>query len=210
MRLQQPHLYRKLLSETELFDDCAVTVDVLLLEIAEKVSSVTDHLKKTASGVMVVVVSAEMFGKGVDARCKDRDLYFGRTCIAFVCAVLFDDTLLFVFLHHGLFPPFKNKCRNSCPSTRRRVCEDLLNRRPTAVQSTKKAACGKALSTTPCSRTHTRRVKYNIKQSKSKHFFEIFLHFFKNFSSQVHFTPAILQIIAKKMPKKLEEIAFIW
>lgn len=39
----------ELLSETELFDDCAVTVDVLLLEIAEKVSSVTDHLEKTTS-----------------------------------------------------------------------------------------------------------------------------------------------------------------
>ena len=39
----------ELLSESEFFDDCAVALDVFLLEISEKISSVTDHLEKTSS-----------------------------------------------------------------------------------------------------------------------------------------------------------------
>ena len=38
-----------LLSDSELVDYSAVSFDILLLEVAEKVSSLTDHLKKTAS-----------------------------------------------------------------------------------------------------------------------------------------------------------------
>ena len=41
-------------SETELFDDSAVTFDIVVLEVAEKVASVTYHLVKTAAEVMVL------------------------------------------------------------------------------------------------------------------------------------------------------------
>lgn len=52
---KSPPLYGKqgraflLLSDAELIDDSAVSVDILLHEVAEKVSSLTDHFKKTAS-----------------------------------------------------------------------------------------------------------------------------------------------------------------
>ena len=49
---------------------------------------------------MVVVVGAQMLCESVDTRSEDRDLNFGRTGVALVCAILFDDLLLFVFLHH--------------------------------------------------------------------------------------------------------------
>ena len=61
-----PLFLLRLLSQTELFDNGTVTVNILLLKIVEKVSSVTDHLQQTASGVMVVVVVAQMLGERVD------------------------------------------------------------------------------------------------------------------------------------------------
>ena len=39
----------RLLSQTQLFDDCTVAIDVLLLQVAQKVSSVTNHLEKASS-----------------------------------------------------------------------------------------------------------------------------------------------------------------
>ena len=36
-----------LLSKTKLLDKCSVTLDILALKVCEKVSSLTNHLKKT-------------------------------------------------------------------------------------------------------------------------------------------------------------------
>lgn len=38
-----------LLSKTKLLDKCSVTLDILALKVCEKVSSLTNHLKKTSS-----------------------------------------------------------------------------------------------------------------------------------------------------------------
>ena len=92
-----------LLSDVQLLDDRAVTLDIYLLKVSEKVSSVTDHLEKSAAAVVVLVVSLEVLGKSVDAICEDRDLNLGRTCVALVGLVLVDDRLLNVFLEHGFF-----------------------------------------------------------------------------------------------------------
>ena len=93
----------QLLSEVQLVDDRAVTLDVGLLEVAEKVSSVADHLLKSATAVVVLVVVLEVFCKILDPVSKERDLYLGRTCVALMSSVLLNDCLLFVFHHHGIF-----------------------------------------------------------------------------------------------------------
>ena len=53
--LQEPHSslrqLMKLLSQTELFNDRTVTLDIGLLEVAEKVSSMADHLLKSAAAI---------------------------------------------------------------------------------------------------------------------------------------------------------------
>lgn len=121
----------RLLSQTELFDDGTVTGDVLLLEIVEKVSSVTDHLQKASSRVMVVVVGAQMLGERVDTGGQNGDLNLGRTGVAFVRMVLFDDLLLNFFLHHGFVPPLhKNNFRRAESDNRcTGQVKDLLNRK---------------------------------------------------------------------------------
>ena len=91
-----------LLAQVQLFDDCAVTLDVDLLQVAKKVTSVTDHLQHAAAAVVVLVVCLEVLGQRVDAMGKDRDLYLGRTGVTFVGLVLVDNELLF-FSGHGNF-----------------------------------------------------------------------------------------------------------
>ena len=86
-----------LLSQSELADDRAVTLDISLLQIVQKVSSVTDHLLKTAAAVEVLFVGLEVLGQVVDAVGENRDLNLGRSCVAIVKLVSFND-LLFLFL----------------------------------------------------------------------------------------------------------------
>jgi len=90
---------QKLLSDVQLSDDRAVTLDVCLLKVVKKVSSVTYHLEKTAAAVVILVVSLEVLVKRVDSVCKSRDLYLGRACVTFVSSILSNDCLLFVLKH---------------------------------------------------------------------------------------------------------------
>ena len=96
-----------LLSDVQLLDDSTVSLNVVLLEVAEKVSSVSYHLLKAAAAVVVLVVSLEVLGKVLDSVGKKCDLYFGRTCVALFCSVLLNNCLLFVFQHFW-YSPFKN------------------------------------------------------------------------------------------------------
>ena len=88
-----------LLSQTELFNDRTVALDIGLLQVAQKISSVTNHLLQAATAVVVLVVALEVFGQILDSVGQKRDLYLGRTGVAFVCSVSCDDGLLFFFLH---------------------------------------------------------------------------------------------------------------
>ena len=91
----------------QLGNDCTIALDILLLEVVEKVSSVTYHLLETAAAVVVVVVSLEVLGEVLDAAGKKRDLYLGRTGVALVGLVSVDNCLLFV-LDHDVFHLSKN------------------------------------------------------------------------------------------------------
>ena len=102
---KNPHsLLKQLLSDSELFDDCAVTLNIDLLEVSEKVSSVTYHLEKSATAVMVLVVGLEVLCEVVDAVCEKRDLNLRRSCVTLVGLVLVDNCLLCVLKH--VFSPF--------------------------------------------------------------------------------------------------------
>jgi len=91
-----------LLSQAELADDRAVTLDVVLLQVVQQASSATDHLLQTAAAVEVLFVSLEVLGQVSDAVGQDSNLYLGRTGVTLVGSVLLDDVELCVFLH-GIF-----------------------------------------------------------------------------------------------------------
>ena len=88
-----------LLSDVQLLDDSSVSLDIGLLEVAKKVSSVTNHLKKSATAVEVLVVVLEVCVEVVDAVCENSDLNLGRACVAFVSSIFLNNSLLYVFLH---------------------------------------------------------------------------------------------------------------
>lgn len=90
-----------LLTQTELLDDRTVTSDIGLLEVCEKVSSVTDHLEKAATAVVILVVRLHVFGQIVDAVGQECNLNLGRTGVSLVHCVLLDDSLLCVLVHCG-------------------------------------------------------------------------------------------------------------
>ena len=95
--------FEVLFTQTELFDDSSVTLNVLLLEIAEKVSSLTNHLKKTSVGMMILGVVLKMSVEGIDTVCEDSDLNLRRTCISLGELVLCNNLLLNFFCDHGFF-----------------------------------------------------------------------------------------------------------
>ena len=105
----------KLLADTETGDDGTVTLDVGFDEVVEKTLSLTDHLEKAASGVVVVLVLLQVLGEVVDSLGEDRDLHFGRTGVALVNGVLFDDGFFFCF-QHSETPLEKNSMITEAPS----------------------------------------------------------------------------------------------
>ena len=98
----------KLLSQTELLNDRTVALDVCLLEVAEKVSSVADHLLQTSAAVVVLVIALEVLGKVLYSEGQKCDLNLGRTCVALVSSILLNNCLLFVLKHHSGFHLSKN------------------------------------------------------------------------------------------------------
>ena len=92
-----------LLTQIQLFNDCAVTVDIGLLKVTEEVTSVADHLQHAATAVVILVVSLEVLGQSVDAMSKDRNLNLGRTGVTLVGSILLNNSLLFVLQQHDLF-----------------------------------------------------------------------------------------------------------
>ena len=87
-----PSRGKKLLSQTQLLNDLAVTLDVLLRQVAEEVLSVAYHLLKTSLGMEILGVLLQMLG-------EDRDLHLGRAGVALIDLIGLNEVLLGFFLH---------------------------------------------------------------------------------------------------------------
>ena len=73
---------RTLLSEAEPLNHLAVLVGVSALQVVKQLATLADHFQQPTSGMMILDVRLEMIGKPIDARRKQRDLYFRRTSVA--------------------------------------------------------------------------------------------------------------------------------
>ena len=69
----------KLLTDTELSDDCSVALNVDLCEVVEQASSLANHLQQTTAGVVILLVCTEVLGEVVDSLSENCDLNFRRT-----------------------------------------------------------------------------------------------------------------------------------
>ena len=90
----------KLLSETQTLDNGTITLNVVLHEVVQKLSSLADHLEQTSAGVVVLGVNLQMSGKSVDPVRENCDLDFGRTGVALVSRVFPDQVCLDFALKH--------------------------------------------------------------------------------------------------------------
>lgn len=68
----------------------------------------TDHFEQSASGMMILLVNLQMLVELVNTEGENRDLNLGRTGVAGMGCVLLNDSSLFFFAHHSVFPPFKS------------------------------------------------------------------------------------------------------
>ena len=70
----------------------------------------TDHLQKSATAVVILLVLLQVLGKSLNSVSEDRDLNLRGSGVAFVDLVLLNNCLLFVFRDH-VFHLIKNLFR---------------------------------------------------------------------------------------------------
>jgi hypothetical protein len=127
-------------TQTEFLKQGPVAVEVLVLEIVEKATSLAHDLEQTAARVMVLRVRFEMFLKAGDALGEQRDLNFGRTRVGLTSLSGLDDVRLdgcrdqFVWLlilptlcsrRLAVIPSSGNTLFSSCFSDRGSLTEGL-------------------------------------------------------------------------------------
>jgi len=110
----------RLLTQAKPCNDGTVTIDVLLHEIVKKISSVTDHLEQTVSGVMVHLVNFEVLGELFYTLGKNSYLYLGGTCVSLMNGILLDYAVFCFFLDHFVSPH-----NLFTPQSQHQVGEDL-------------------------------------------------------------------------------------
>ena len=98
---QQSGLCDDLLVDAQLGDQSAVTLDVLLLQVVQQTAALADHLEQATTRVVVLGIQLQVSGEVSDALGQDSDLDLGRTGVALVGAVCFDDSSLLFFTQHG-------------------------------------------------------------------------------------------------------------
>jgi hypothetical protein len=112
--------------ESEILDECYVSVSIFSLEILQMLSACRDHRDESTTRVVVLLVHLEMLSQFLDALGEHRDLYWRRSGIRFVYLVLLDNCL---FLSGGKHTTLSGKIsfdRSLCNSLGNHIHLDLL------------------------------------------------------------------------------------
>ena len=96
---------RKVLAQTQLSDQGTVTVDVLLLQVSQHRTALTNHLQQTAARVVILLVYLQVLGQLLDAGGQDCNLNLRGTGVGSVGTVCLDNgSLVFLTDHVGISP----------------------------------------------------------------------------------------------------------
>jgi hypothetical protein len=82
---------RHLAAKAEALDQCAVTLDFYLLEVAKEALALTHEKKESTTRVVVVLVLLKVLGEVFDAASKNCNLNFRRTGVTWVGCEFVDD-----------------------------------------------------------------------------------------------------------------------
>ena len=85
-----------LLTNTEFFDDCAVTLDVFCLQVIQHATTLTNEGSQGALCTEVLTVSLQVLGQVVDTEGEQCDLALCRTGVLSVVAVLCEQLCFFL------------------------------------------------------------------------------------------------------------------
>ena len=92
--------FELLFTQAELFNDISVTLNIGLLQIVQEISSLTNKLQQTLTGVEVFFVGLKVTGQLKNTSGQKRDLHFWGTRIIFVLAILNNNFFLFRGIHN--------------------------------------------------------------------------------------------------------------
>jgi len=106
-----PAFLTESLTDTELRDDRAVTLNIGIFEIVEQIAAVADHLQQAAAGVMVLGMDLQMLRQLVDPGGQDGNLDLRRAGVLVMQTVLLDDFGFFFFSQH-VFTSLRSIRRN--------------------------------------------------------------------------------------------------
>lgn len=93
-----------LLTKTQLLNNLAVSLNVLLHEVVEEITAATYHLQKASAGMVVILVYLQVFCEVVDSLGEDCNLHLRRTGVALVLRIFKDNLCFLLFDHVGLHP----------------------------------------------------------------------------------------------------------
>ena len=96
----------KLLTDAKLGNDSTITLDVVLGDIVQQTTTLTDELEQAHAAVVVLLVHLQMLGELVDALGQDGDLDLRRAGVGLVGLVVGNDGSLLVLGNHGITLPF--------------------------------------------------------------------------------------------------------
>src|SRR5258708_16465382 len=77
-------------AETKLLDELPVRIDFRALHVVQEPAALADHLEQPLTGVVILFMSAEVFGQVVDSFREDRDLNRAGSGIGLVRPMLLE------------------------------------------------------------------------------------------------------------------------
>ena len=97
-----PLLVWGLLTDTQLFDDSTITLDVFCLQVVEQATTFTYQHGQSALSTEVLVVLLEVLGEVVDTEGEQSDLALCRTSVLSVIAILSKEFCFFFQMSNTL------------------------------------------------------------------------------------------------------------
>src|SRR4051812_47109237 len=135
-----------LAAQTELGDEGAVALEVVLAQVVEQATTLADEHEQAATAVVILLVLPKVLGQIVDARRQQGDLDPGAPGVLGVLPELGDDLLLAVSGQRAHVRREKVAGRRrACPAgslTRRRGCAPRRRRGPSARRGRRRCRSG--------------------------------------------------------------------
>jgi hypothetical protein len=98
-----------LLADSESFNDRAIPIGILGLQVIKKPAALTNHLEQPSAGMMIFRMDFEMLRQITNSFAQNGNLNLGRARIRIMCAVRVHDLALLLSVECHCNPPLGSK-----------------------------------------------------------------------------------------------------